>query len=224
MLEVWDAMMSFLKENGIRTLVYKAIPYIYHRYPADEDLYALFRYGAQVAECNISTAVALTNPAKYNENQRLNVRKANEYGLCVAEADDFSEFWEILTLCLMDRHNASPVHSLEEITLLKNRFPRNIRLFGAFSDNRMVAGCVVFIDHTTAHLQYIASSPDGMRMNAMALIHDHLMHNEFAEMRYYDLGTSNENHGLVLNNGLIIQKCGFGGRGIAHQIYKVDIK
>ena len=28
MLEVWDAMMSFLKENGIRTLVYKAIPYI----------------------------------------------------------------------------------------------------------------------------------------------------------------------------------------------------
>ena len=50
------------------------------------------------------------------------------------------------------------------------------------------------------------------------------MHNEFAEMRYYDLGTSNENHGLVLNNGLIIQKCGFGGRGIAHQIYKVDIK
>ena len=166
----------------------------------------------------------MTNPAKYNETQRQNVRKANEYGLCVAEADNFSEFWEILTFCLKDRHNASPVHSLEEITLLKNRFPRNIRLFGAFSDNRMVAGCVVFIDHTTAHLQYIASSPDGMRMNAMALIHDHLMHNEFAEMRYYDLGTSNENHGLVLNNGLIIQKCGFGGRGIAHQIYKVDIK
>lgn len=47
-----------------------------------------------------------------------------------------------------------------------------------------------------------------MRMNAMALIHDHLMHNEFAEMRYYDLGTSNENHGLVLNNGLIIQNVG----------------
>ena len=106
--------MSFLKENGIRTLVYKAIPYIYHRYPADEDLYALFRHGGQIAECNISTAVALTNPAKYNENQRLNVRKANEYGLCVAEADDFSEFWDILTFCLKDRHNASPVHSLEK--------------------------------------------------------------------------------------------------------------
>ena len=73
MLEVWDAMMSFLKENGIRTLVYKAIPYIYHRYPADEDLYALFRHGAQIAECNISTAVALTNPAKYNETQRLQI-------------------------------------------------------------------------------------------------------------------------------------------------------
>ena len=48
MLEVFDAMVAFLRDNGIRRLVYKAIPHIYHKYPAEEDLYALFRHNARI--------------------------------------------------------------------------------------------------------------------------------------------------------------------------------
>ena len=82
MLEVWDAMMSFLKENGIRTLVYKAIPYIYHRYPADEDLYALFRHGAQIAECNMSTAIIASDPnSAFDRRVRRTLRHAEEEGV-----------------------------------------------------------------------------------------------------------------------------------------------
>ena len=42
MLEIFDSMCDYLKSNGFHTLIYKAIPHIYHKYPAEEDLYALF--------------------------------------------------------------------------------------------------------------------------------------------------------------------------------------
>ena len=32
-----------LRSEGIRRVVYKAVPWIYHRLPAEEDLYAIFR-------------------------------------------------------------------------------------------------------------------------------------------------------------------------------------
>ena len=43
MLEVFEAMCHYLKSRVSRKLLYKAIPHIYHRLPAEEDLYALFR-------------------------------------------------------------------------------------------------------------------------------------------------------------------------------------
>src|SRR5215472_12006733 len=43
MLELFDTLRQRLHNEGVRTLIYKAVPHIYHRVPAQEDLYALFR-------------------------------------------------------------------------------------------------------------------------------------------------------------------------------------
>ena len=42
-------------------------------------------------------------------------------------------------------------------------------------------------------------------------------------MRYLDFGISNEDSGRYLNEGLVLQKCGMGGRAIVYQTYKVDL-
>ena len=38
LLEVWALMNHFYREQGIRKVIYKTIPFIYHQLPAQEDL------------------------------------------------------------------------------------------------------------------------------------------------------------------------------------------
>ena len=46
-------------ECGVQSIVYRAIPHIYHRYPAEEDLYILVRLGAQLTARSISSVIPL---------------------------------------------------------------------------------------------------------------------------------------------------------------------
>lgn len=224
MLEIFDSMCAYLQANGFHSLIYKAIPHIYHKYPAEEDLYALFRHHATIETCNISTvAIPASSYNKYGNSTKLNIKKAVHSGMTIEESHEFSEFWQLLTKHLKLRYNTTPVHSLEEIQLLHTRFPQNIRLFEVHFQNELIAGCVFYTSDNVAHSQYTATSEIGMEMDAVAFLHNHLLHNVFADMPYYDFGTSNENNGLILNKGLISQKEGLGGRGIAYVIYKIQL-
>ena len=61
-LEMFGLLRERLREEGIRKLVYKAIPHIYHRQGAEEDLYVLFRNNARLSIRNLSTAINLRDP------------------------------------------------------------------------------------------------------------------------------------------------------------------
>lgn len=225
MLEVFDAMMAFLRGQGITQLIYKAMPYIYHRYPADEDIYALFRHGARIVECDISaTAIGGSPLNKYGNSTKLNIKKTKRTGLSVVESQDFAEFWTMLESHLQNRYGVRPVHTLAEIELLRGRFPKQIRLFVVKREGRTIAGCVFYVTDTVAHAQYTGNTEEGMRLDAVAYLHDYLMNEVFRGMPYYDFGTCNERQGLYLNEGLIVQKNGLGGRGVAYVTYKVEVK
>lgn len=224
MLEVMDAALSWMRLRGVNRLIYKPVPHIYHRYPAEEDLYALFRAGASVSEVNLSSAVDLSAPMRFNENSRRALKRAAAAGITIAETADYASFWAILEQVLASRHNTSPVHTLEEIQLLHDRFPKNIRLFGAFSANgEMIAGTVIFDTGTVAHAQYIASSDIARDRGALAMLFHTLVNDTFAGRHYFDFGISNEHHGQLLNTGLISQKSGFGARGITYTTYRLSL-
>ncbi len=223
MLATWDAMTRYLKNIGIKTLIYKAIPHIYHSYPAEEDIYALFRFGAVVDASFVSTTIPLDKPLAFNENARRGMKTALKSGVIVEQSDDFDSFWSVLTQLLNDKYETKPVHTLQEIKLLYSRFPDNIKLYLAKKDGAVVAGTVMYYSDTVAHAQYIAASPNGKELKALPLLFDYIMKNECGECRYFDFGTSNEDGGRYLNEGLVRQKCGMGGRAIAYNVYRVDI-
>jgi hypothetical protein len=223
MVAITDAVLTHLRSCGISHLRYKAIPHIYHRYPAEEDLYALFRAGARLEETNLSSTIDLTHPLRFNENSRRNCRRAAAAGITVAESSDFAGFWSVLTTLLAERYATTPVHSLQEIELLHSRFPDNIRLFTATNPTgAIVAGSVVYFTATCAHAQYIAASPAGKEYGALPLLFNHIISQHCSGLRYFDFGISNEDHGQYLNAGLLAQKNGMGGRGIAYSIYTLD--
>jgi len=223
-LEMFRKMREYLLADGIRLLIYKPVPHIYHEIPSEEDLYALFRFGARLEARLISCTIRQDDRMKFRDIRKHGIRKARKLGITVSETDDFSGFWNVLEENLMSRYSVTPVHSLEEITRLSEAFPRNIRLHVATIGDRVVAGVVIYCCRNVAHTQYISASCEGKESGALDLIFDTLINDVYRDVEYFDFGTSNENGGKILNESLLYQKEGFGGRAICYDTYTVNLK
>lgn len=224
MIEVMNAAMEWMRTNGIKHLIYKAVPHIYHRYPCEEDLYALFRHGAALIEVNISTTIDLACPLPLDRGNKSGANAARKAGIAVGASNDWQGYWRLLSSLLDERYSTRPVHTLDEMLLLQGRFPDNIKLHTATLDGEMLAGVVMYLSQPVAHCQYIGASPAGKDSKALTLLFDHLI-GEYQQMgyRYFDFGISNENHGRYLNEGLVRQKSRLGGRGIVYNTYRIDL-
>lgn len=222
-IEIIDTVLKYLQENKISKVIYKPIPHIYHRYPSEDDLYALFRNKGTLLSRTISSAVDLSAKLGYSELRKRQLKKAEKQNLIVCESDSLPEFWAVLEENLKENHQAVATHSLDEIAYLRNQFPNNIRLFCTLKENRVVAGCLIFETATVAHTQYISASEEGKEAGALDLLFDHLINKVFIKKKYFDFGTSNEDSGHFLNEGLISQKEGFGARGIIYDTYQINI-
>lgn len=202
------------------------MPHIYHRVPAEEDLYALFHGNKKVElfERRVSSVLLADNKIPFSTLRRRKVILARKTSLRLENDDMWDCFWPVLEHNLKERHAASPVHSLAEIKWLHHLFPKNIQLYRVTNGNDTVGGCVMYVTDGVAHVQYIASTEEGRRMGALDLLFDYLIHDRYGKMPYFDLGTSVENGGKYLNEGLIFQKEGFGGRAVVYDTYKINLK
>jgi lipid II:glycine glycyltransferase (peptidoglycan interpeptide bridge formation enzyme) len=114
------------------------------------------------------------------------------------------------------------VHTVEEIALLRSRFPQNIRLFVASHGGKPVGGAVMYLSDQVAHAQYIASNAAGRDLGALDLLFLTLLE-RLKGFRYFDFGISTEENGTKLNKGLIEFKEGFGARAVIHDHYLVKV-
>lgn len=224
MLEIFDLVKFFLKEQNVKKIVYKCIPYIYHIKPSEEDRYALFRNNANLIRRDVSATIDLTSKIKYQEQRSRAIKKAIKNDLIFKESKDFKNYWKILEETLNVQHNAKPVHNIEEIEKLANLFPDNIKLFVAIKDNKMLGGTLVFENKTIVHTQYLANSFEGRNIGALDFVIDKLINEIYSNKKYFDFGISNEDAGRYLNTGLIAQKEGFGARAVVHDFYELEIK
>lgn len=223
MLRLFDVWMEWCREHGIENIKYKAVPHIYHRIPAEEDIYALFRFGASIETVNLSSVMDMREIPAFNTQQKRHLKKAIVFSPRIRETMSVSEFMPILIECLKERHGATPVHSAEELQMLKNRFPDRIRFFIADDGTKPAAAVCIYETNTVAHCQYIATSQTGREKGILTYLFYHLIHNVFRDCRYFDFGTSNQEAGHILNSGLLHQKTGLGGRGTAYCTYMLKL-
>ena len=230
-LQIFDALMAYLRAEGFAALYYKQVPQTYHRYPSQEDDYALWRHGAVLDVCNIGAAIDLRASAapEVERRRRRGRNKALGLGYRVEETSELARFWPIVVDNLRERYDARPVHTLDEILLLHSRFPRNIRCFTAVIDDgdgtHIEAGTIVYETPTAVHMQYTHTTPRGRNDGAQDALYGAVMeyYRTQTEVRYFDFGTSNEQNGRYLNENLIAQKEGFGARGVAYRIFRIDL-
>jgi hypothetical protein len=223
MLELFTAMCAWLRERGMRKIIYKTVPHIYHQVPAEEDLYALFRLGGRLIRRDVSVAIDRMARLPFSEMRVRALKKAAQHNLELEESSEFDAFMAIAENLLQAKYSIRPVHDAAEIGLLAGRFPDSIRLFAVRRNGEMLAGVVVYETARVAHAQYIAASEEGRRLGALDLIFQHLIHDRFAAKDYFDFGISTEDDGRYLNAGLIKNKESYGARAIVFDWYSLDL-
>ena len=114
MLEIFDSLISHLKDKNVDKIIYKCLPYIYHIIPAEEDRYALFRNKATLIQRDVATTIYMPEITPFQKNRRRGIQRARKHKLVVEQVDDFANYWELLETVLAEHHNSSPTHSLAE--------------------------------------------------------------------------------------------------------------
>ena len=221
-MEIFGSIRQYCIANNINGLDYKALPYIYATMPSQEDIYAIQNMGGRFTECNLSCCIDMQHNPGYNTQQKRNLKKGISHGLTLHKGVKVEEFHDLLSRCLAERYEARPVHTAAELDLLISRFPENIIIYGVRNDGQLVAAVCLYISAQVVHTQYICSSPQGRSEGALALLFHELITEYSGAYRYFDFGTSNEDHGRYLNPGLYRQKSALGGSGVIYPRYYLD--
>ena len=218
-MEVFRQLNLYLKEANFRQVIYRAIPWIYHQQPSEEDLYALFTVcNAQLSERKIATALFLQNQQPWRKDHRRRLNLAHSQNVEIRSNEPLERFWPLLEQRLSRKFSARPVHTLQEIQLLQSRFPENIILYGAYKDDAMVGGLLIYVTPQVIHGQYSATNEEGDNCGAMEAIYEKVFA-DYQHLLYFDNGTSIDPDTQRVSEGLIQHKEGYGGRAICYDTY-----
>lgn len=222
-ISILKTVLEFLDENRIKTLLIKELPFVFLDNQTNNPLaYLCFKLKAQLKRMDMHSVLELKFKS-YNRSRKNGYKRGLNNNLTVIETDDFESFWnEILIPNLDYRHNVRPVHSLEEIQLLKSRFPNKIRQFNVYLKDKIVAGTTIFETKHVAHSQYISGNANKNALGSLDFLHHYLLEEVFADKSYFNFGISNENDGQNINEGLQYWKEGYGAHSITQGFYKIE--
>lgn len=162
----------------------------------------------------------------FRQSQKFNVQyKAFE------NPSDFETFYKFLEISKA-KHNAKPVHTLEELYDLQKRLNNDldahyrplerIRFRGIWLQDRYVAGMMLFaFDETqTMHAQYIAPDDSFKEFQPTTCLYVNAMREAAAQgFKNFSWGISTENGGEYLNETLIRFKESLGAKASVNVTY-----
>jgi hypothetical protein len=175
-LEMVEQLVDYSKRENLDGIKLTQTPTIYSKRLSHYIDFALQKNGFLYSKREISSILFLEksideNLSKFKSTHRTAVRKAEKSGVVVKETDDFASFYEILKKNLSIRHDVKPTHSLDELLHLKELFPDKINLFGAYIEEKMVAGVINFIATENVVLAfYISHNEDFQEVRPINLL------------------------------------------------------
>ncbi|EHK9184209.1 TPA: GNAT family N-acetyltransferase [Vibrio vulnificus] len=221
--EILTSLKEYLLGCNITSVIYKASPHFMHDLPAEEDVYFLFNDGAQLVRRDLTSIIYNGRKLKLSKGRKALISKARGNGVVITESDDITGFYELLSGAL-EKHGVKPVHSVEELEMLKERHSKNIKLYIAEENGKALAGALMFNFDSVEHTQYLATSDEGKTVGALDLLIGTLIERfHEGESRVFSFGISTENAGKYLNEGLLSQKEGFGARSAVIDFYEWNL-
>jgi hypothetical protein len=219
-------LFQYLFEAGFNKVQLKIIPPIYNSFPSDEMEYISFLLQAKLIRRDAIAILVLANKIVPSRVRKRGVETGEKQQLKIVEETSFDLFWnELLLPNLAQKYQTKPIHTVEEITYLKSKFPKLIRQFNVYFENKIVGGVTVFVTKNVIHPQYISGNKAfNTKLGGLDFLYNHLIQNVFSNDKYFDFGISNENNGLQLNESLHYWKESFGARTIVQNFYEIETK
>ena len=223
-IAIAEQLLIVAKEQGFLKLIYKSIPYIFHQQPAQDDIYALFNVAkAKLIRRDLSSVIKLNQRLGLSKGRKWLIARAKKNNLQVTGSTDWLGFHALLRTVL-EKHDAMPVHSVEELQLLHNEFPQNIELKVVLQDEVIIAAALLFKFKSVIHTQYLAVSELGKDLGALDYLLETSINESASEgYEYFSFGISTEQNGQYVNTGLLAQKEGFGARSVSLDFYEVNL-
>lgn len=227
-MEMIAGIQAWCREQGYRTLTYKAVPLHVQSQVVQSDLYALWREGGNLVRRDLWNVLDLSQPRSLSKGHNWGYKKAMKNGLEVVELDanGYAPFHKMLAEGLMERYDTQPVHTLDELLDLQQRFPEEIQLWGCHTpEGELVAGTWLFKLHTRCwHTQYITASGKGRELFATDLLLEELVNRaQKTGVAFFSFGCSTDDGGQNLNSGLFSFKAGFGAGAVVQDFYSVEL-
>ena len=145
---------------------------------------------------------------------RHNFRLSEKMNLTYGEIPDseMEKFYDFLVMSKA-RYNTKPVHTLEELRNLKQRFPEEILFRGVWQDGIYLSGMMIFYFRQAKvfHFQYLTPDDSKRETNATTSLFVNAMR-EAAQVgcEKFSWGISTEDAGAYLNENLYRFKESFG--------------
>lgn len=223
-----ESLIEYAKENEFRKIIITHSPFVYQKRYNNYVDFAFMQNGFKYVKREVSSVVVLDVKeddvfSLFKSEARTATRKAEKLGVAVKESDDYASYYKILKSNLNLRHGVQPAHSLEELIKLKKLFPDEIKLIGAFVDNKMVAGVVNFYCNEKVVLVfYISHNPEYQNYRAVNLLFYTIIKDAVRRgLSYLDFGLFTVN--MDPNWGLGRFKENFGARGILRDTFYLDL-
>jgi hypothetical protein len=216
------AVLKFLLDNTISNFYLKQIPSIYCDYFSDEMDYLMHICKARIAMKHNLSVIELNRKILISKSRRECVRRGHKLGLLLKEESNLELFWNTLLIPnLQDKYNSKPVHSLEEITKLQQKFPNNIRHFNVYNADELVCGTTLFITDKVVKPQYISGNDKNNLLGSIDFLYDFLINDFSKDKDFFDFGPSHENNGLNIVQNINFWKESFGAHSVVHNFYEV---
>ena len=217
--EIIPMLENYLSDNGFTDIIYKNAPDIFCEREMGLLDYMLFKNDYR--QYNELSFVIPTNSLKEDVTANFVYGRRRHYKYSLKNNLDFKElvsdeevsvFHEVLCENLK-KFNTKPVHTCNEILEFKNkRFPENVKFYGVYKENKLIAGSMVFLfGKRVFHTQYLAAHPDFLNLYPMEFMDTNMIKvARDMDYKYFSFGISTEEHGKILNEGLAMFKEGFG--------------
>lgn len=222
---IFKNLLIFLKNNGIEELYIKGFPHFYTSQFSDEIKYLQFILSAEIYRKDFCSVLSLQKEFRFSKSVVRYSAKAIKKKYKIVFDDTFDLFWnDVLEPNLLNTYKTVPVHSLEEIQLLKSRFPKQIQQVNVFSEHGdLLGGTTLFITDTVVHSQYISVHKNIENRGVLDWLYLSIFEKYKQSKIYFDFGISNENEGRKINKGLLEWKEKFGARAAIQEFYRFEI-
>ena len=222
---IFKALLDYLNKNEIESLQLKLIPSIYCDTFSDEINYLMYVCKAKLIMKHNLSVINLTQDLTISKSRKQCISRGKNQSLWIKEEHDLTAFWnQLLIPNLEQKYQSKPVHSLEEMMNLMQKFPHEIRHFNVYSDQKLVCGTTVFISKNVVKPQYIAGSEENNELGSIDFLYHYLISEVAKDKRYFDLGPSHENSGLEIVKNINFWKESYGAHSLVQDFYEVETK